>query len=152
MDESKWKLNDKLVAELVAEVSDRGSARRGERIYRREQLQCMKCHAIGGAGGAVGPDLVSIGASAQVDYLVESLIEPNRKVKENYHTQMYVLAAGKIVSGIPVREGGAAVVIRDAEDREVVIPKANIEDIIETSRQMSTLPSSTIQRKIPIRD
>jgi putative heme-binding domain-containing protein len=88
----------------------------------------MKCHAIGGAGGLVGPDLVSVGASAQSDYLIESLIEPNKKVKENFHTKMFLLDTGKIVGGIPVRENGSAVVVRDAEDREIQIQKASIEE------------------------
>ncbi len=39
---------------------------RGESIYRPSELQCTKCHAIGGAGGRLGPDLASSGATAQV--------------------------------------------------------------------------------------
>ncbi|MGH7129604.1 MAG: sorbosone dehydrogenase, partial [Planctomycetaceae bacterium] len=72
--------------QLVAAVREQGDPVRGEGIYRREDLSCTKCHAIGGSGGLVGPDLVSIGASAQVDYLIESLLVPNKAVKENYHT------------------------------------------------------------------
>ena len=49
-------------------------------------LGCVNCHAIGGAGGQVGPDLVSIGASAPVDYLVESILQPNKAIKEGYHS------------------------------------------------------------------
>lgn len=62
--------------ELVMALADaklNADAHRGEAIFRRQELQCSKCHAIAGAGGRVGPDLISVGASAQVDYLVESL-------------------------------------------------------------------------------
>ena len=54
----------------------RPGPRRG--IFRRKDMVCLKCHAIAGAGGQVGPDLTSIGASAQVDYLIESILLPNK--------------------------------------------------------------------------
>ena len=63
---------------------------RGEAVFRRKDLTCLKCHSIAGAGGLVGPDLVSIGASAQVDYLVESLLVPNKAVKEGYHAGLHL--------------------------------------------------------------
>ena len=59
---------------LVAEVAEKGNAHRGEAIYRRKELNCLKCHAIGGAGGRVGPDLLSLGSSAQIDDIAESLL------------------------------------------------------------------------------
>jgi putative heme-binding domain-containing protein len=122
-----WKLTPELMQELVAEVADAGDAHRGEAVYRRKQLQCQKCHAIGGAGGKVGPDLVSVGASAQVDYLVESLLTPAAKVKENFHSLQVATDDGKIVSGIPVRETKTELVLRDAEGKLITIPADSIE-------------------------
>ena len=60
---------------MIAEVAKKGNAARGEAVYRKPALACMTCHAIGGAGGVVGPDLVSIGASAPVDYLIDSIFD-----------------------------------------------------------------------------
>jgi putative heme-binding domain-containing protein len=112
---------------LVSEAAATGNAARGEAIFRRKELQCLKCHAVGGAGGKVGPDLVSIGASAPVDYLVESLLEPNKKVKENYHSVLVETDEGKVVTGIIARESKTELVVRDAEDRLITIPTASIE-------------------------
>jgi len=123
-----WKLTPELQAKLVAEVAANGDPQRGEIVYRRKQLQCTKCHAIGGAGGRVGPDLVSIGATAQIDYLVEALLDPAKKVKENYHSVVVETDAGKVITGIPLRETKTELVLRDAEDREIVIPVGNIEE------------------------
>ena len=78
------------MAAFVADVRINGDRTRGEAVYRRASLSCMKCHAIGGAGGKVGPDMGSIGGSAQIDYLVQSLLDPNAKVKEGYHTVIVV--------------------------------------------------------------
>jgi HEAT repeat protein/cytochrome c551/c552 len=76
--------SEQLIRDLAARAATGGDPARGEMIYRRTELACMTCHAIGGAGGRVGPDLTSIGASAPGDYLVESLLLPNAKIKEGY--------------------------------------------------------------------
>jgi putative heme-binding domain-containing protein len=114
--------------QFVADVRDHGDPARGEAVFRRKDLACLKCHAIAGAGGQVGPDLVSIGASAQVDYLVESILVPNKAVKENYHSTVVATTNGKIITGIKVRETANELVLRDAEDREVSIPTDQIDE------------------------
>jgi len=65
-------------------VKEKGDAARGEAVFRRKELSCFQCHAIGGAGGQVGPDFMSLGASAPVDYLVESILVPDAKQKEGF--------------------------------------------------------------------
>jgi putative heme-binding domain-containing protein len=114
------------LADMVAQIDSQGSAERGEAVFRRLEQGCLKCHAIAGAGGRVGPDLVSIGASAQVDYLIESILDPSAKIKENYHS-LTVVSDGLITSGVRVRETTSELVLRDAEDREVTIPVDAIE-------------------------
>jgi putative heme-binding domain-containing protein len=121
-------LSPDAMRQLVAEIAARGDPARGEVIYRRKDLQCMKCHAIAGAGGQVGPDLVSIGASAPVDYLVESILQPNKAIKENYHSLVVTTREGKIVTGIKVRQTDRDLVLRDAEDREVSVPLRSVEE------------------------
>jgi len=123
-----WKLTPELMNELVAEVREKGNAARGEAIYRRADMQCMKCHAIGGSGGQVGPDFVSIGASAQIDYLIESLIAPAAKVKENYHSQLVLTDAGDVITGIVARETEKELVLRDQNDKLITIAKDSIEE------------------------
>jgi putative heme-binding domain-containing protein len=112
---------------LVADVKAKGDPARGEAVYRRADMQCLKCHALGGAGGAVGPDLSSIGGSAQVDYLVESLLLPSKAVKEGYHALLVTDVDGKQHAGVKVRETKDVVVLRTSEDREVSIPVRKIE-------------------------
>ncbi len=125
--EAKRTLAGKELAEFLADVTKLGDPARGEQVFRRAELTCLKCHAIAGAGGLVGPDLSSIGASAPVDYLVESLLDPNAKVKEGFHSLVVTTLDGKTVTGIKVRETPAELVLRDREDREVVIPTADID-------------------------
>ncbi|MFP6768337.1 MAG: sorbosone dehydrogenase, partial [Planctomycetaceae bacterium] len=128
------KLSAKQMKELVAEINTRGDAKRGEVIYRRKTLGCLACHAIGGAGGRVGPDLVSLGASAPVDYIADSLLNPNGKVKENYHSLVVATKAGKVITGIKLRQSDTELVLRDARDREISVPLKSIEEqVVGTS-------------------
>ena len=98
------KLSTDEMKQMVADVLKQGSAARGEAVFRRRDMVCMKCHAIGGSGGQVGPDLSSIGGSAQIDYLIESVLEPNKAVKENYHALLVTTRKGHQFTGIKVAE------------------------------------------------
>jgi putative heme-binding domain-containing protein len=121
-------LTPKQMEQMVADVARLGDAARGEKVFRRKDQLCLQCHAIGGAGGLVGPDLSSIGASAPVDYLVESLLLPNKAVKENYHSLLVSTSTGRQYTGIKVRQTKTELVLRTAEDKEVSIPVKDIEE------------------------
>ncbi|MDA0832265.1 MAG: HEAT repeat domain-containing protein [Planctomycetota bacterium] len=128
---------------LVQKVRDEGDAHRGEQVFRRKDLACMNCHSIAGAGGRVGPDLLSIGASAQIDYLIESLLVPNKAVKENYNSLVVLTTTGKVYTGIKVRQSDTELILRDAEDRDVTIPLA---DIDEQANGVSLMPAGQTDR------
>ena len=130
-----WTLTPKLMQSLVAEVRKSGNAIRGEAVYRRSEMQCIKCHSIAGSGGKVGPDLISIGASAPIDYLIESLIEPNKKIKENFHSLVIQTDKGKVYTGIPVQQSKQVVVLRTAEGATIRIPTATI-DVKQQGRSL----------------
>ena len=123
----KMLTNDEMSA-LVTLIKETGNPVRGEEIFRRGELNCLKCHAIGGAGGRVGPDLVSIGSSAQVDYLVDSILQPNKAVKEGYHSVVVQTDDGKVITGVKVRQTDNDLLVRDVEDREITIPLTKIEE------------------------
>lgn len=101
------------IASWLARVPTEGDAARGELVYRKAELSCMVCHAIGEGGGIIGPNLQSIGASAQVDYLIESLLEPSKKIKEGFHTTMITTKDGQVYAGMLVQDGPVKT-IRDA--------------------------------------
>ncbi|NIP98306.1 MAG: c-type cytochrome [Akkermansiaceae bacterium] len=122
----KLQLTPAEMEEMMRRVSSKGDPRRGEKVYRRASMQCIVCHAIGGAGGVIGPDLVSIGSSAPVDYLVESLLEPSKKIKEGYHTALVTTRAGDNFAGAVAREDEREIVIRDAAGKETRIPKGEV--------------------------
>ena len=105
-------LSDSEMRELMNLVKSEGSPQRGEEIYRRSQLLCQSCHAIAGAGGAIGPDLVSLGSSAPIDYIVDSMLEPAKKIKEGYHTTVVTTKQGEVITGGLVRDSDSELVLR----------------------------------------
>lgn len=126
LEKEEQNLDDQALKALAARALKEGDPARGEAVYRRAQLSCVNCHAIGGAGGKVGPDLTSIGASAPADYLIESLLYPSRKIKEGYHAIVVETKDDQELSGVLVRENNEQLVIRDAGNREVSVAKNNV--------------------------
>jgi putative heme-binding domain-containing protein len=110
----------------MSEVQSKGDAVRGENIYRKNQLLCQACHAIGGGGGLIGPDLVSIGSSAPVDYIIDSLLEPAKKIKEGYHTTVITTKGGDLITGGLISEGDREIILRMADGSERKIAKVAI--------------------------
>ncbi len=129
---------------LVSEVTNQGDPALGELIYRRQSLACVACHAIGGSGPQVGPDLISIGASAPVDYLVESLLQPNKKIKEGFHMTIVNTKDNKAFAGLELSSGKEMVVIREASGKIIEIPTAQVKSkaIVPTSLMPPGLTAS----------
>jgi putative heme-binding domain-containing protein len=116
---------------IAAEVLAKGNAERGEKIFRRKDLSCLKCHSIAQAGGQVGPELTALGSISPADYVVNSILNPNLAIKEQYVTRVFLTADGGVVTGIVVDRDDSRVRVRDASGKVVTIATADIEDEAE---------------------
>jgi len=125
LDDGPEELTTKQMAELVKAVQSRGDAKRGREQYRK--LDCVQCHALAGSGGSLGPDLTSIGGSAQIDYLIDSNYFPNKAIKEGYNSLLVETKNGEFYSGIVVSESDNELVLRDSTTDEIRIPLDTIE-------------------------
>ncbi len=130
------------MSEFLVFVQNSGNASRGREVYRREKLQCVKCHRIGREGGRVGPNLSTIGVASQPDYIVNSLLEPAKNVKEGYNTSVVLTVDGKVVTGIPVSRTESDLVLRTAEDKQVSV---RVADIDEESPGTSLMPVGLVE-------
>ncbi len=116
------------VSKLAADAMAQGDPLRGERVFRRADLGCIKCHAIHKAGGHIGPDLGPIGGSSPMDYIITSILDPNASIKEEYLTKVIATSSGQVVTGIVVERSKNQVVLRDATGKLVRIPVADIDE------------------------
>lgn len=119
------------VARMVKEAAEKGDPHRGEAVFRRADLGCLKCHSVVRAGGTVGPELTPIGASSPPEYIINSILDPNAAIKEQYITRNFETSEGKIVTGIVIDRNAERVRVKDANNREILIPVDEIEAEIE---------------------
>ena len=132
--------------ELLASVKDSlagADPHRGEAIYRRSELACLKCHAIGGAGGVIGPEMRSLGAASPLEYIVESVVAPNARVKEGYNALLVRTDDGQVLSGVPLSRTDRLLVLRDANGRELRIDPSTIDAEKPTG---SLMPAGLVDR------
>jgi putative heme-binding domain-containing protein len=115
------------VAKIAVRVAEKGDAARGEKIFRRADLSCMKCHAVAQAGGSVGPDLSPVGSISPIDYVVNSILNPNLAVKEQFVTRRVLTTDGEVVTGIQIDRDDQRLRLRDATGKVITIPVANID-------------------------
>lgn len=70
---------------------------RGRRLFA--EATCFKCHRFDGQGGIIGPDLTGVGKRFDYRYLIESIVEPDKVISDQYQATVFVLATGNTVIG-----------------------------------------------------
>jgi putative heme-binding domain-containing protein len=131
IDSDPQPLTKEEVLAMVPVVEAEGDAVRGEEVFRRADLSCLKCHAVSKAGGQVGPDLSAVGASSPIDYLLHSISDPDQQIKEAYITRVVVTDEGQVLQGVVANRTDDTLVLRDAAGNLVSIPNDSIEEEIE---------------------
>ncbi|TAE93894.1 MAG: dehydrogenase, partial [Runella slithyformis] len=122
-------LKEAEIASLAKTISETADPVKGEAIFRKSGLACFTCHAIGGAGGRIGPDLSSLGTSSPVATIIKSIIYPNASIKEGYELQRVVKKDKSEIMGYLVANGAAEIVLRDVTGSEIAIPKSQVSGI-----------------------
>jgi putative heme-binding domain-containing protein len=106
-----------------------GDARRGEELFWSKAVNCGSCHQVGGRGTALGPDLSSIAKLRSREELLESILEPSRRVEPKYAAYTAHLADGRFLSGLLLKRDASEVVLRDAQNKEIAVAANNVEDL-----------------------
>ncbi len=114
-----------------------GDAAEGKRIFNEHAgAQCLRCHAVRGAGGIVGPDLTGVGKRLIREQLLESIVFPNRAIAPGYENATLVLKGGVNHSGLVKSETAAELVLDSPEDGKLTLKKSDIEKRIRTLSAM----------------
>lgn len=93
------------VQKIVADVNaGKGDVEKGHKVYLMAQLSCVACHRIGDAGGVIGPALTNVGAGMPLDQIIESVLWPDRQIKEGFQAVSLTTKAGKAITGYLERE------------------------------------------------
>ncbi len=124
-----------------------GNAESGEKLLRQANLQCLNCHKLGDEGKNIGPDLTAIGKTRPREHLIESILEPSKKIESAYIAHVAKTADGRVLTGTIVKKTPRATVLRTAEGIEITIPADDLESI--TPSRESLMPSGLIADLTP---
>ncbi|GAA5521018.1 HEAT repeat domain-containing protein [Aliifodinibius salicampi] len=104
-----------------------GDSGSGARIfYRNNAAQCVRCHAVGGNGGSVGPDLANIGNTLNREQLLESMVAPDARIAPGYGSVEVTLENGETISGVLKEESDAQINLQSADGETHQVSKDQI--------------------------
>lgn len=121
-----WKIAEAL--EMWEEGAGKRDFERGKMAYAASA--CIACHTMRGEGGAVGPDLTQLGTRFSVRDMLESIIDPNKTISDQYAATTFYLKDGSTVTGRLMNEDDNMYSISQnpfAPDKLRQIPKKEVD-------------------------
>jgi len=83
-DVSLRKVEYEIIASNEPEVV-KGDVVSGKKIFMTHPIAaCIRCHAVNGVGGPIGPALDTIATRKQEDYILQSLVDPGATIAEGF--------------------------------------------------------------------
>ena len=109
-----------------------------------EKTGCAQCHRLGDVGGAMGPDLTSVGKRLDRRALLESILEPSKAIAEEYAAYDIETSDGELLTGRIEREDSDALILRtnSAVDDLRRVKKSAI--VKRTKSGLSNMPSGML--------
>ena len=105
----------------------------GRRIFHHARVGlCANCHRHSGRGNVVGPDLSGLRDQHDRTILLQSILEPSRRMAPEYQPRIMILKDGRVVTGIRLRSSTAEA-IRDAHGQNRTFKRDDIESIQESN-------------------
>jgi quinoprotein glucose dehydrogenase len=120
-----------------------GDAEEGKKIFlERVEASCVRCHKLNGEGGEVGPEVTGIGSRKDRQYLLESIVLPNKHIAEGFESVVVTLKNTTAYAGQLKRETPDILEINSPEDGLIQIKKAEIK---ARERGLSAMPEELRQ-------
>jgi putative heme-binding domain-containing protein len=124
-----------------------GDPKNGEAIFFNKELKCANCHTIGDKGVSLGPDLSAIGKDRTRAELLDSILFPSAKVDPKFASYLVKTHDGRSFTGLLVKRDEKQAVLKDAENKEIVLAADNVE-AIQPSR-LSLMPDGQVSGLTP---
>ena len=136
-------LADQPYAERSLAISGGDADRGRDLFFNNVTLSCVRCHRVGETGGRVGPNLAGIGKTKTPDYLLESIVDPNKAIAKGFGTLIVVTEDGLQHQGILQKETDDLLHLIDAEGKRFHISK---EEIIARQNGKSAMPEDLVKK------
>ena len=116
------------VDQLLGELED-GDVRRGQRVFNNPKFTCSLCHAIGYAGGNLGPDLTTIGKIRTARDLLESLAYPSARFVRSYEPYTVTTKNGQVLGGLLRKDSPDEIVLATGPGSETQIRRQDVAEM-----------------------
>lgn len=91
---------------------------------------CATCHQFGEFGGAIGPNLSSVGRNLSTKGLLEDIITPSTVISSQYNSSEVKLKNGETVTGLAVEEEEyVKIYSRDPDEAPEIYPSDQVDSI-----------------------
>jgi putative heme-binding domain-containing protein len=114
-----------------------GDQRNGGRVFQRV---CATCHKVDNNGYDFGPDLSDVGKRLTRRELIESIIDPSKKVEAKYITSTVITVDGKALVGFVKDKTEDSLTLLMQEGKQQKLSMDEIEEIVETKQ--SSMPEN----------
>ena len=125
------------------ECLEGGNGDEGRKIFlERAEVSCVRCHKAGGEGGEVGPDLSKVGAGKTREYLLESIVYPNKQIAAGFENLLVTMNNGALYAGLLKAETDDEIELNSPEDGLLKLKKSEIK---ARERGLSGMPEELRQ-------
>jgi quinoprotein glucose dehydrogenase len=105
-----------------------GDAQAGRKIFmEKPEASCLRCHKVNGEGGQVGPELTGIITRHDREYILESILFPNKQIAAGFESVLVEMNDGQAYAGIVKGQDDKELTLLAVEDGQVMkLKKSNI--------------------------
>jgi quinoprotein glucose dehydrogenase len=126
-----------------------GDEVKGRGIFFNSQTgQCMRCHAYDDMGGNVGPSINGIGRKLSRQEILESLIDPSKRIAPGYGMVMVELNSGERINGVLEKETNTSLLVKMGNSPDTLIQKKDIKTHKMASSSMPDMKAVLSRREI----
>lgn len=123
-----------------------GDAAHGKSLFDGSAA-CATCHMMNGKGGRLGPDLTAAGSARSIDYLIESVRSPSRRLaqgiseamkefSQEYETVTVVTADGTKLQGVVLNEDSFTLQMMDLREQIHLFDKDKLKSYEKTRESL----------------
>ena len=114
-----------------------GNPSDGQTLFTKTAgVQCRNCHRVRKQGKAVGPDLDGVAKKNDRRALLESILQPSRKIDPKFRAYLVETVQGRVHTGLLVSKSDKQVVLRDAAGKELRVAAEDVEMIIAQPKSL----------------
>src|SRR5262249_43647786 len=136
-------VKEEVFREYAKALQEKRDPVRGQAVFREK---CANCHQAHGLGHAVGPDLSAEFQRAE-ETILRDVLAPSDTISPGYVTYSVTTTTGQAYSGLLASESPTSVTLRQAEGKEQVILRKNVEEL--RALPVSMMPEDLVKTVTP---